>query len=155
MILTSQLSWYVGGRNAEGRCATRSTIFFGAAAKRWLDERLNGTDRVGLAWGALIAFLRLSASPRVLSRPIPLRDAAAVVGAWLALPGAWTPEPSGRHTQILEELLAGESKADLVPDAHLVAIAIEHGLVLCGTDRDFARFEGLRWTDPLKPRSDL
>lgn len=120
------------------------------AAKTWLDERLNGTDRVGLPWGALLAFVRLSASPRVLSRPIPLRDAAAVVGAWLALPVTWTPEPSDHHAQILAELLASESKADLVPDAHLAAIAIEHGLLLCSTDRDFARFQGLRWTDPLK-----
>lgn len=119
-------------------------------AKTWLDERLNGTDRVGLPWGALLAFLRLSASPRVLSRPIPLRDAVAVIGAWLAVPATWTPEPSKHHAQILAELLAGESKPDLVPDAHLAAIAIEHGLVLCSTDRDFARFEGLRWTDPLK-----
>jgi len=124
-----------------------------AAARTWLDERLNGTDRVGLPWGALLAFVRLSASPRVLSRPIPLRDAAAVVGAWLALPVAWTPEPSDHHAQVLAELLARESKADLVPDAHLAAIAIEHGLILCSTDRDFARFEGLHWIDPLKRRS--
>jgi len=121
------------------------------AAKTWLDERLNGTDRVGLPWAALLAFVRLSASPRVLSRPIALRDAAAVVGAWLALPVTWTPEPSDHHAQILAELLASESKADLVPDAHLAAIAIAHGLLLCSTDRDFARFQGLRWTDPLKP----
>jgi toxin-antitoxin system PIN domain toxin len=123
------------------------------AAKAWLDERLNGTDRVGLPWGALLAFVRLSASPRVLSRPISLRDAAGVVGAWLALPVTWTPEPSDRHARVLTQLLAGESKADLVADAHLAAIAIEHGLVLCSTDRDFARFEGLRWTDPLKRRA--
>ncbi len=124
-----------------------------AAAKTWLDERLNGTNRVGLPWGALLAFLRLSASPRVLSRPIALRDAAAVVSAWLALPVTWAPEPSDHHAQILTELLAGESKADLVPDAHLAAIAIEHGLVLYSTDRDFARFDGLRWTDPLQRRA--
>lgn len=123
-----------------------------AVARTWLDERLNGTDRVGLPWGALLAFMRLSASPRVLSRPIRLDEAAAVVGAWLALRVTWTPEPSDHHAQILAGLLAGESKADLVPDAHLAAIAIEHGLVLYSTDRDFARFEGLRWTDPLKRR---
>lgn len=122
------------------------------SARTWLDERLNGTDGVGLPWGALLTFLRLSASPRVLTRPIRLREAAAVVTAWLALPTTWAPEPSNRHAQILTALLDGESKADLVPDAHLAAIAIEHGLVLCSTDRDFARFEGLRWTDPLKPR---
>lgn len=120
-------------------------------AKTWLDDRLNGTDNVGLPWGALLAFVRLSASARVLSRPIALRDAAAVVGAWLELPVTWTPQPTDQHSQTLGALLAGESKADLVPDAHLAAIAIEHGLTLCSTDRDFARFDGLRWIDPLKP----
>lgn len=119
-------------------------------AKIWLDDRLNGTDNVGLPWGALLAFVRLSASARVLSRPIALRDAAAVVGAWLELPVTWTPQPTDRHSQTLSTLLAGESKPDLVPDAHLAAIAIEHGLTLCSTDRDFARFDGLRWIDPLK-----
>jgi len=119
-------------------------------AKTWLDDRLNGTDRVGLAWGALLAFLRLSASARVLSRPMPFRDAMAVVRAWLELPVTWVPQPTERHAPTLAALLAGESKSDLVPDAHLAAIAIEHGLTLCSTDRDFARFEGLRWTDPLK-----
>lgn len=122
-----------------------------AGAKTWLDDRLNGTDSVGLPWGALLAFVRLSASARVLSRPIALRDAAAVVGAWLELPVTWTPQPTDQHSQTLTTLLAGESKADLVPDAHLAAIAIEHGLTLCSTDRDFARFDGLRWIDPLKP----
>ncbi|MDQ6751282.1 MAG: PIN domain-containing protein [Actinomycetota bacterium] len=118
-------------------------------AKTWLDDRLNGSDGVGLPWGALLAFLRLSASPRVLSRPIALREATAVVGAWLELPVTWTPQPTERHAQTLARLLGRESKVDLVSDAHLAAIAIEHGLTLCSTDRDFARFEGLRWTDPL------
>jgi toxin-antitoxin system PIN domain toxin len=121
-----------------------------ADAKTWLDDRFNGTDSVGLPWGALLAFVRLSASARVLSRPIRLRDATAVVGAWLELPATWTPQPTEHHSRTLTTLLAGESKADLVPDAHLAAIAIEHGLTLCSTDRDFARFDGLRWIDPLK-----
>jgi len=122
-----------------------------ADAKAWLDDRLNGTDSVGLPWGALLAFVRLSASARVLSRPIRLRDATAVVGAWLELPVTWTPQPTEHHAPTFTALLAGESKADLVPDAHLAAIAIEHGLTLCSTDRDFARFDGLRWIDPLNP----
>lgn len=120
-----------------------------ADARTWLDDRLNGTDRVGLPWGALLAFVSLSANPRVLSRPVALRDAAAVVRAWLELPATWTPQPTARHAETLARLLARESRFDLVPDAHLAAIAIEHGLMLCSTDRDFARFEGLRWTDPL------
>lgn len=86
----------------------------------------------------------------MLSHPIALREATAVVGAWLELAVTWTPQPTEHHAPTLATLLAGESKADLVPDAHLAAIAIEHGLTLCSTDRDFARFDGLRWIDPLK-----
>jgi len=120
-----------------------------AGAKAWLDERLNGAERVGLPWGSLLGFLRLSASPRVMSRPMPLREASAVVRTWLELPSTWVPQPTERHAGTLAGLLAPETKADLVPDAHLAALAIEHGLVLCSTDRDFARFDGLRWADPL------
>ncbi len=121
-----------------------------ARARAWLDDRLNGDERVGLPWGALLAFLRLSASPRVLTRPMALRDAASIVSSWLALPSTWVPQPTERHAETLGGLLAPETKADLVPDAHIAALAIEHGLLLCSTDRDFARFEGLRWTDPLR-----
>lgn len=121
-----------------------------ANAKAWLDDRCNGVERVGLPWGSLLAFLRLSASPRVMTRPMPFRDATAVVRAWLELPVTWTPEPTDRHAATLASLLAPETKPDLVPDAHLAALAIEHGLTLCSTDRDFARFEGLRWQDPLR-----
>lgn len=119
-------------------------------ARDWLDDRLNGEERVGLPWGALLAFLRLSSSPRVMSRPMPLRDAAGVVRAWLELPNTWVPQPTERHAETLAGLLEPETKAELVPDAHLAALAIEHGLLLCSTDRDFARFESLRWADPLR-----
>ena len=88
----------------------------------------------------------------MVSRPVPLRDAAAVVSAWLELPATWVPQPTERHAETLAALLEPEAKADLVPDAHLAALAIEHGLLLCSSDRDFARFAGLRWTDPLRPR---
>lgn len=121
-----------------------------ADARAWLDDRLNGTERVGLPWGALLAFLRLSASPRILTRPMPLGDALAVVNAWLELRSTWVPQPTDRHARTMEGLLSPETKPDLVPDAHLAALAIEHGLLLCSTDRDFARFDGLRWTDPLR-----
>jgi predicted nucleic acid-binding protein len=73
------------------------------------------------------------------------------VRAWLELPVTWTPESTERHAATLAALLEPETKPDLVPDAHLAALAIEHGLTLCSTDRDFARFKGLRWTDPLRP----
>ena len=79
-----------------------------------------------------------------------LRDAASVVRGWLDLPVTWVPQSTEAHAETLAGLLESETQADLVADAHLAALAIEHGLLLCSTDRDFARFEGLRWTDPLR-----
>lgn len=121
-----------------------------ADARPWLEDRLNGPERVGLPWASLLAFVRLSAIPAVVTPPIPFDATLATVSDWLALPSTWIPQPTERHGATLAGLLDGETKADLVPDAHLAALAIEHGLTLCSTDRDFARFEGLRWTDPLR-----
>lgn len=119
-----------------------------ADAKAWLDERLNGSTRVGLPWPSLLAFMRIVANPR-LFEAASLSHARSQVGAWLALPNTWIPTPTDAHTQILDELLAGEHSHRLVPDAHLAALALEHGLVLCSSDGDFARFAGLRWENPL------
>ena len=120
-------------------------------ALRWLDGCLNGTARVGLPWPSLLAFLRISVNPRVLERPEPMASAWLQVQAWLSCDRVWVPTPTERHRFILGELLhlAG-STPGLVADAHLAALAIEHGLTLCSTDGDFARFPGLRWRDPLR-----
>jgi hypothetical protein len=119
-------------------------------AHAWLDERLNGTARVGLPWPSLLAFLRLVTNPRVFERPASVRAAWQQVEAWLDCEAAWIPAPTDRHREILGRLL-GEAavRANLVPDAHLAALAIEHGLVLASTDGDFARFPGLRFENPL------
>lgn len=119
-------------------------------ARIWLDERLNGTARVGLPWPSLLAFLRLVTNPRVFERPAPGRAAWQQVEEWLDCEAAWIPAPTDRHRQVLGRLLAGAAvRANLIPDAHLAALAIEHGLVLASTDGDFARFEGLRFENPL------
>lgn len=118
-------------------------------ARAWLDGRLNGTARVGLPWTALLGFLRLAANPRVMTQPIRLSQGMAVVTGWLGRPPAWVPQPTERHAQVLGSMLEGEAGHNLVPDAHLAALAIEHGLILCTTDRGFARFPGLRWENPL------
>jgi hypothetical protein len=119
-------------------------------ARAWLDERLNGTARVGLPWPSLIAFLRLVTNPRVFERPAPMRAAWQQVEEWLGCEAAWVPAPTDRHRQVLGRLLGeGAVRANLVPDAHLAALAIEHGLVLASTDGDFARFPGLRFENPL------
>jgi toxin-antitoxin system PIN domain toxin len=121
-------------------------------ARSWLDEQLNGSTAVGLPWPSLLAFLRLVSNPRVFERPEPMPAAWAQVRAWLGCDPVWVPHPGERHAELLGELLAVAGvQANLVPDAHLAALALEHGLVLCSTDSDFARFPRLRWTNPISP----
>ena len=119
-------------------------------ARAWLDERLNGAAPVGLPWASLLGFLRVATNPRVLERPATVVDAWRQVLAWLGCDPVWIPDPDDRHREILGRLLQAPGvHANLVPDAHLAALAIEHGLILCSTDGDFARFAGLRWENPL------
>jgi uncharacterized protein len=120
------------------------------AARFWLDRQLNGVPRVGLPWPSLVAFLRLVTNPRVFEHPEPIADAWTQVLAWLACETAWVPQPTERHTELLGVFLALPGvHGNLVPDAHLAALALEHGLTLCSTDGDFARFPGLAWRNPL------
>ena len=119
-------------------------------ARRWLDERLNGTARVGLPWPSLLAFLRLVTNPRVFERPASSRAAWHQVEERLDCEAAWVPAPTERHRQVLGRLLSeAPVRVNLVPDAHLAALAIEHGLLLASTDGDFARFPGLRFENPI------
>jgi len=121
------------------------------AARDWLDERLNGTVRVGMPWSSLVAFLRLVTNPRIFERPESLGTAWGQVEEWLGCPSVWIPMPTERHREVLASLLAGPAiRSNLIPDAHLAALAIEHGLVLCSADGDFARFRGLKWENPLQ-----
>lgn len=123
-----------------------------AAARTWLDEQLNGPAPVGLPWLALLAYLRITTNPRVFQRPQTMQQAWKQVEAWLGAESAWVPEPTPRHAEIFAKLLLGARLTrDLTSDAHLAALAIEHGLTLCSADNDFARFAGLRWTNPLAP----
>lgn len=123
------------------------------AAHRWLDEALNGRAQVGMPWPSLLSFLRIVTNPRVFERPESTADARAQVAAWLDCETVWVPQPSDRHAAVLDRFLALPGmRGDLVPDAHLAALAVEHGLTLCSTDGDFARFPGLRWENPLAPR---
>jgi toxin-antitoxin system PIN domain toxin len=120
------------------------------AARNWLDQQLNGSTRVGLPWVSLLAFLRLITNPRVFEQPEPMADAWRQVRAWLACEPAWIPQPTERHADLLNELLALPGvHANLLPDAHMAALALEHGLTLCSTDGDFARFPTLRWLNPV------
>ena len=121
--------------------------------RQWLDQQLCGSTRVGLPWVSLLAFLRLVTNSRVFERPEPMVDAWRQVQAWLACEVAWIPQPTDRHADLLDRLLALPGvHANLVPDAHLAALAMEHGLTLYSTDGNFARFPELRWINPLSSR---
>jgi toxin-antitoxin system PIN domain toxin len=120
------------------------------AARIWLEGVLNGPAKVGVPWPTLLGFVRLMGNSNVVRRPIPLHRAWARAESWLAQPQTWIPLPTDRHRQIIAGLLEGESRPNLANDAHLAALAIEHGLTVCSTDGDFARFQGVRWENPLR-----
>jgi hypothetical protein len=120
------------------------------AALKWLDQRLNEPFLVGLPWASLLGFLRVATNPRIFERPDRLSHAWRQVEEWLALPNVWIPQPGDRHREILAGFVPRLSRGgNLIPDAHLAALAIEHGLTLCSTDGDFARYPGLKWLNPL------
>lgn len=131
--------------------ATMTTAPEHGAARSWLQDELSGTARVGLPWASLTGFLRVVGQPRVWEYPMPTSHALSVVQSWLDRPAAWVPEPGPRHLDLLGNLLGAQPSVRLVSDAHLAAIAVEHGLELCSRDRDFARWagNGLRSRDPL------
>ena len=119
-------------------------------AVSWLTEQLNGSRRVGMPWQSLVAFLRISTHPRAFSRPLQPTIAWERVTDWLAAPVAWIPDPGPEHHRLLGELIARHKIAgNLIPDAALAALALEHGLTICSADTDFARFTEASWHNPL------
>ena len=99
----------------------------------------------------LLAFIRLTTSPRVFQSPLSTSEALDLVDSWLAQPCATVVHPTSRHAPVLRDLLEPLGTAgNLTTDAHLAALAIEHGAELCSTDRDVSRFAGLRWANPLE-----
>jgi uncharacterized protein len=122
------------------------------AAREWLDNQLNGSRPVGLPWIILIGFLRITTNPRSAARPVTMAGAWQQVTDWCRCDPVWHPAPTERHAELLGSLLAQPGvHGNLVTDAHLAALAIEHGLTLCSTDGDFARFRDLRWINPILP----
>lgn len=121
-----------------------------AAASAWLTQQLNGARRIGIPWQCIASFLRISTHPRVFARPLASAAAWERVSDWLAAPVTWVPEPGAEHARLLGGLLVShEVRGNLVPDAQLAALALEHGLTLCSVDTDFAKFPEIRWENPL------
>ena len=119
-------------------------------AKSWLESVLSGQETVGFPWIVLLAFLRLTTRLGLFRRPLPVDTAFDLVASWLEQAPATIVHPGPRHLPILRELLEPlGTGGNLTSDAHLAALAIEHGAELCSSDTDFARFRGLKWRNPL------
>jgi uncharacterized protein len=121
------------------------------ASRDWLEKTLSGDEPVGLTWAALLAFLRIGTDPRIRKNAFTIEEAAAIVAGWLERPMVTLLNPGERHWEILRDLMTrGQVRGPLVTDAHLAALAIEHGATFATTDRDFARFSGLKFFNPLE-----
>lgn len=121
------------------------------AAREWWDARLSGPEPVCLSWEVLGAFIRIGTNPRIYENPLSLGQAVARVQSWLDQPCTRLVNPTERHWTVFRRLLEeGQAGGNLVPDAHLAALAIEHGCTLMSTDADFSRFPGVKWKNPLK-----
>lgn len=120
-------------------------------ARAWLERELNGVRRVGLPWQSLGAFLRIATHPRASADPLSAEQAWSFVEDWIGAPAAWVPTPGPRHAELLGELMRRHAiRGNLVPDAQLAALAIEHGVPVVSADGDFARFSELRWENPFR-----
>lgn len=121
------------------------------AARGWWEALLSGDEPVGLPWVVILGYLRIMTHPAVLEQPLRPAEALADVRGWLARPNVELLPPGPRHLDLLGNLLGSLGVAgNLTTDAHLAALAVEHQAELHSNDRDFARFSGLRWRDPLE-----
>lgn len=120
-----------------------------AAARRWLDRALAGPEVVGFAWVALLAFIRIGTNGAIMPAPMNADDALGQVEVWLEAPAAVVVSPTPRHPSVLRGLLTTSgTSGNLTTDAHLAALALEHGATIVSFDRDFARFAGVRHQIP-------
>ena len=120
-----------------------------ASARDWLDEALSGGARVAFCWVVLLAFLRLSTNERIFDEPLSASEAIAQAEDWLAQPAAVVVEPTARHLGVVQQLLAPlETGGNLVNDAHLAALAVEHRCTVVSYDTDFLSFNGVKLETP-------
>ena len=120
------------------------------AAREWWDAQLSGVEPVALCWPVLTAFIRIGTNVRLHRRPLTLKEATERVQSWLDQPCVRIIQPTEQHWAMLQKMLrGGNATANLVSDAHLAALALEHNCALQSSDADFARFPGLKWRNPL------
>jgi toxin-antitoxin system PIN domain toxin len=145
-VIVPDLNLLVHAYNAESKDHS--------AARTWWEALLTGDTPVGLPWIVVLGFLRLVTQRRLLTNPYPADEACAIAESWLARPNVQLLHPGDRHAELLFGLMRALGTAgNLTTDAHLAALALEHGAELQSTDADFGRFAGLRWVNPLATTS--
>lgn len=121
-----------------------------AASRVWWDAQLSGSEPVGLCWPVLNAFIRIGTNAWLHQRPLTLKEAADRVQSWFNQSCLRVLPPTDQHWSIFQQMLrSGNAVGNLVSDAHLAALAVEHNCVLHSTDADFSRFRGLKWKNPI------
>lgn len=131
--------------------AVDETSSFHSAANSWLDHALSSTSAVGLCYPTLLGFIRLVTNRRVFSNPLSLEEAIVFVDEWLEQPNVTIVVPTPRHWPLVKDLLHSSGAAgNLTTDAHIAALALEHGYTVYSNDADFGRFQNVRWVNPFK-----
>lgn len=129
--------------------ATDETAAHHAVAKDWLDRSMSSSETIGIPTAVAVGYVRLTTSPRIMAAPLDTTTSIGVVAGWYQRVNVTAPQPTSRHYEVLDRLLAPiGTGGNLVSDANLAALAVEHGAVLCSFDRDFGRFSGIRWVEP-------
>ena len=119
-------------------------------ARNWWDTQLSGSEAVALCWPVLTAFIRIGTNARLHKRPLTLKEAIERVQSWIDQPCVRIIQASEQHWELFQKMLrVGNATANLVSDARLAALAVEHNCVLHSTDTDFARFRGSKWKNPI------
>lgn len=134
--------------------AYNSSAEIHSQAASWLEQALNGNEQVGIPLTIQLAFLRISTNRKAFVRPLAMERAIEIVDSWRSRNQVVTPQPGEEHWKILTNLMVEcQVKGPLVSDAHLAALAIEHGATLYSTDHDFSRFDQLKFVNPLRQGS--
>ena len=121
-----------------------------AVARKWWDQQLSGTQPVNLCWPVINAFIRIGTNARLHERPLTIEEASTRVQSWFDQPCVRLVQATDQHWSIFQGLMTeAQAVGDLVSDAHLAALAIEHNCTMQSTDSDFARFPGLKWNNPV------
>jgi uncharacterized protein len=133
--------------------ASDATMTQHRESKSWIESIMNGRELIGLPWQTIHGFLRISTNPRMTAGGASMEAALAVVARWLDRKQVRTLSPGERHWDLLRRMLTeGNIRGPRTTDAQLAALTVEYGGILHTTDRDFARFPGLRWVNPLQNR---